>query len=109
LAGLLIRFWAAGYIKKIRVLTTVGPYAYVRNPLYVGNFLMGLGFCLFIDAPYLSLLYSGLFIVFYAGTVKKEESVLTDLFGEDYRAYKKSGAGVYSAVNSLSRERTGPV
>ncbi len=90
LAGLLIRFWAAGYIKKIRVLTTIGPYAYVRNPLYVGNFLMGLGFCLFISAPYLALFYSVVFAIFYAGTVKKEETLLTDLFGADYVAYKKA-------------------
>lgn len=90
LAGLLIRFWAAGYIKKIRKLTTSGPYAFVRNPLYVGNFLMGLGFCLFVNNIYLSLAYTLLFAFFYLGTMKKEETLLTQLFGDDYVEYKKA-------------------
>jgi protein-S-isoprenylcysteine O-methyltransferase Ste14 len=89
-AGLLIRFWAAGYIKKIRKLTTSGPYGFVRNPLYVGNFLMGLGFCLFVNNLYLSLIYLGLFTFFYVGTMKKEEVLLTQLFGDDYLEYKKA-------------------
>jgi len=89
LAGLLVRCWAAGYIKKIRVLTTAGPYSFVRNPLYVGNFLMGLGFCLFVRDLMLSLIYVVLFFFFYIGTMKKEEVLLTDLFGEEYINYKK--------------------
>jgi len=87
-AGLLVRCWAAGYIKKIRVLTTSGPYSFVRNPLYVGNFLMGLGFCLFVRDLMLSLIYIILFFFFYIGTMKKEESLLTDLFKEEYINYK---------------------
>ena len=89
LAGLLVRCWAAGYIKKIRVLTIAGPYAYVRNPLYVGNFLMGLGFCLFVQHIMLSLIYIVLFSFLYIGTMKKEEAVLTDLFKGEYINYKK--------------------
>ncbi|MCG2712630.1 MAG: isoprenylcysteine carboxylmethyltransferase family protein [Candidatus Omnitrophica bacterium] len=89
LAGLLTRCWAAGYIKKIRVLTTSGPYSFVRNPLYVGNFLMGLGFCLFVRDVMLILIYIVLFFFFYLGTMKKEEAVLTELFKEEYINYKK--------------------
>ncbi|MBU1044242.1 MAG: isoprenylcysteine carboxylmethyltransferase family protein [Candidatus Omnitrophica bacterium] len=90
IAGLLIRFWAAGYIKKIRKLTTSGPYAFVRNPLYVGNFLIGLGFCLFVNNIYLSIIYTLLFAFFYLGTMRKEEILLTQLFGNDYIEYKKA-------------------
>ncbi|MBU4479596.1 MAG: isoprenylcysteine carboxylmethyltransferase family protein [Candidatus Omnitrophica bacterium] len=90
LAGLCIRFWAAGFIKKIRVLTTAGPYAFVRNPLYVGNFLIGLGFCLAVPAHFLSIIYGVLFFYFYAGTVKKEEILLSDLFGKEYLEYKQA-------------------
>lgn len=88
IAGLLVRCWAAGYIKKIRVLTTAGPYAFVRNPLYVGNFLMGLGFCLFVPDLILSLIYVILFSFLYIGTMNKEEALLTDLFKEEYVEYK---------------------
>ncbi|HCJ66451.1 MAG TPA: isoprenylcysteine carboxylmethyltransferase family protein, partial [Elusimicrobia bacterium] len=44
--GLLIRFWAAGYLRKSEELCISGPYAYVRHPLYLGSFLLGFGFCL---------------------------------------------------------------
>ena len=88
LGGLLVRCWAAGHIKKIRELSTGGPYSFVRNPLYVGNFLMGLGFCLFVPNWLLSLVYTLLFAFFYVGTVRKEEVVLTNLFGQNYLNYK---------------------
>src|SRR5690606_11506294 len=45
-AGIALRAWAAGTIVKNAVLTTTGPYAHTRNPLYVGSFLLGLGLAL---------------------------------------------------------------
>src|SRR5690606_23242257 len=42
-AGLLLRAWAAGTIHKEEDLTTSGPYAFTRNPLYLGSFLIGIG------------------------------------------------------------------
>src|ERR1700742_2378122 len=44
IAGLLIRLWSNGYAIKNDKLTTSGPYAFVRNPLYVGTFLIAFGF-----------------------------------------------------------------
>jgi protein-S-isoprenylcysteine O-methyltransferase Ste14 len=46
LAGLLIRGWAAGHIVKDARLTTSGPYAHTRNPLYFGSFLLAAGFAI---------------------------------------------------------------
>jgi len=102
IAGLLIRLWAAGYIRKIRKLTTAGPYAFVRNPLYVGNFLIGLGFCLFMNNIFLWLIYSALFFFFYKGTVKKEEELLEKLFGKQYIKYRKE---VPAFIPGLTRMR----
>lgn len=90
LAGLLVRFWAAGHIKKKRELATSGPYALVRNPLYLGNFLVGLGFCLFVQEILVTALYLVLFFIFYWGTIREEEVLLTGLFGDKYLDYKKS-------------------
>ncbi len=44
LLGLGLRAWAAGHIRKNAALATSGPYAYTRNPLYLGSFLLGVGF-----------------------------------------------------------------
>src|SRR5262245_4513797 len=46
LAGSLLRTWAAGHLLKTKELTLTGPYAYTRNPLYVGTFLIGMGFAI---------------------------------------------------------------
>src|SRR5215213_5268758 len=50
-AGLAIRSWSAGILRKTRELTTTGPYAVIRNPLYVGSFMIMSGFCTLIDDP----------------------------------------------------------
>src|SRR5436190_1919456 len=44
-AGEAVRCWAAGYLIKSKALITGGPYAYVRNPLYLGRLLIGTGIC----------------------------------------------------------------
>ncbi|MFA5117804.1 MAG: isoprenylcysteine carboxylmethyltransferase family protein [Candidatus Omnitrophota bacterium] len=87
--GLVIRLWASGYIEKSRKLAICGPYAFVRNPLYVGNFLLGLGFTLFAYNPFLLSYYIGAFWFVYYFTVKKEEAVLLEKFGDDFKQYKK--------------------
>ncbi|MBI5873698.1 MAG: isoprenylcysteine carboxylmethyltransferase family protein [Candidatus Omnitrophica bacterium] len=87
LAGLGIRFWASGYLKKSRVLTTSGPYAYTRNPLYLGNFILGFGISVIANNPWLNIYYIASFYVLYMGTIREEQNVLTDKFGEAYRDY----------------------
>ena len=88
--GMLVRFWASGYITKSRVLTSSGPYAHTRNPLYLGNFLLGLGVVVVAHNAWLVLYYSAAFLVVYAGTIQEEQKVLEEKFGNDYRAYLKN-------------------
>ena len=85
--GELIRIWSHGYIQKSRALATDGPYAYVRNPLYVGNFLMGLGFCLVIWNPFIMTVYTIGFFGVYWITIKGEEQRLLHKFGNDFQSY----------------------
>ena len=51
LVGLLIRSWAAGTLRKKKHLATTGPYAWIRNPLYAGSFLMMAGFAALVQDP----------------------------------------------------------
>ena len=56
--GVMLRGWAAGFIRKDRELTTSGPYAHTRNPLYLGSFLIGLGVVLAAGRWELLLLFA---------------------------------------------------
>src|SRR5437764_11942650 len=54
LVGLAIRAWASGHIRKAKLLAVSGPYAYTRNPLYVGSFILGVGFTIAAGAWWLA-------------------------------------------------------
>lgn len=85
--GVGIRSWSAGTLKKSRSLTTVGPYAMVRNPLYVGSFLMMFGFCLLCrDWPTLAFVVGPLSFLYWL-QVRVEECRLAQLFPTEWPNY----------------------
>ncbi|HYO92694.1 MAG TPA: isoprenylcysteine carboxylmethyltransferase family protein [Pyrinomonadaceae bacterium] len=90
LLGLGLRAWAAGHIRKNSQLATSGPYAYTRNPLYLGSFLLGLGFTIAAGQPLLGLLFAGLFLGIYLPVMRVEAATLSQLFGEDYTRYSRA-------------------
>ena len=73
-------------------LITHGPYAYVRNPLYLGNFILSFGLCLMSWAwmPWMALVFLALFGIQYAGIILLEEEHLLQRFGQTYREYLAS-------------------
>jgi len=85
--GLAVRAWSAGHIRKNDALATSGPYAYTRNPLYLGSFILGLGFTISSGRPWLGLLFAGLFLGIYLPVMRVEASTMVQLFGEDYTRY----------------------
>ncbi len=87
--GLLVRAWASGHIRKNSVLTTSGPYAYSRNPLYFGSFLLGLGFTIASGRWVLALLFAALFLGIYLPVMRVESATLFEIFGENYRRYER--------------------
>lgn len=89
LNGAILRFWASGYLHKDSKLTIAGPYAYVRNPLFLGTFLMAVGTALAIEKLELTLLVGCLFGVIYHFIILDEETKLARLFGEAYIQYCK--------------------
>ncbi|MEN3327875.1 MAG: hypothetical protein V7638_2682 [Acidobacteriota bacterium] len=90
LLGLVVRAWAAGHIRKNAQLATSGPYAFTRNPLYFGSFLLGLGFTIASGQLVLALLFAALFVGIYFPVMRVEASTLAELFGNDYEVYKRS-------------------
>jgi len=85
--GLAIRAWAAGVIHKDRELTTSGPYAFTRNPLYLGSLLLGLGTVIAGGKWVFVLAFLAFFAVVYGRTMKHEEALLEEAFSERYRHY----------------------
>jgi len=74
---------------KAATLITAGPYAHVRNPLYLGNFLLCLG-VMFLTESYLLLLLSlVIFWALYLPVISAEEEFLREQFGADYLAYRQ--------------------
>lgn len=94
LLGQVIRFWAAGSIEGYRSetvnanrLVTWGPFGVVRNPLYLGNGLIGLGWSL-ISGPVAVPVFCGVFLVLYGLLIiPYEENFLKERFGEAYLEY----------------------
>jgi protein-S-isoprenylcysteine O-methyltransferase Ste14 len=72
LVGLALRAWAAGYLHKQQVLTVTGPYAYTRNPLYLGSAVLALGVAIATRSWISSLLLGVYFTVFYSIVMRRE-------------------------------------
>jgi len=76
LLGLLLRGWAAGHLRKHEQLTLSGPYAFTRNPLYLGSFLLAAG-CLIVGRSWIAAaLFALYFLLFYPAVMRREEAEL---------------------------------
>jgi len=95
LVGEAIRLHAVGYAgkrtrtrgTKVKELVTAGPFAHVRNPLYIGNFLLAFGLIVLSRVEWLLWVFPVAFFIQYAAIVAWEERILTNQFGDEYRAY----------------------
>ncbi|MGO8791479.1 MAG: methyltransferase family protein [Terriglobia bacterium] len=89
-AGVMIRAYAAGHLVKNQTLAMSGPYAYTRNPLYLGSALMGAGLALAGGNWILALACLVLFAAIYLPVIRREEQYLRREFGEVYDHYAQS-------------------
>jgi len=85
--GEAVRIWASGHIHKMREVTRTGPYAMCRHPLYLGHFLITLGFLLAAHNIWLLPAGIAVFLLIFMPTMQREESMLTETFGDNYRQY----------------------
>jgi protein-S-isoprenylcysteine O-methyltransferase Ste14 len=121
LAALWVRLWAAGHLVKNKVLTVTGPYAYVKNPLYVGTFLGMVGFALlamgdptqvwyFRHLNWILLAAAVLFFVFrYVPYKKKREGDHLRLnFGEAWDHYDRSVPDYFPKLSRYERAADRP-
>lgn len=84
--GLALRAWAAGCLAKDRELATGGPYAYTRNPLYIGTLLVAAGLVMASRSILLGALFAAVFALVYLPVIQNEDQHLRRLFPE-YAGY----------------------
>jgi protein-S-isoprenylcysteine O-methyltransferase Ste14 len=91
MAGVGLRLWSTLYIgsRKSRELTRQGPYSMCRNPLYLGTCAIVIGVALLFINPIMLLAILVLFVPATILTINKEDQHLEEIFGEDYRNYRR--------------------
>ncbi len=87
-AGGTLRYWASGYLRKDIRPAVGGPYAYCRNPLYLGTYLMAVGTAWAAGNVSLLLTASILFALVYHFIILDEETKLHKIFGDAYAKYQ---------------------
>jgi protein-S-isoprenylcysteine O-methyltransferase Ste14 len=80
--GLWLRAYASGYVKKNRELTQTGPYAYTRNPLYLGSILIAAGFAVALLSWPVAAMLTAMFLIIYVPVIASEERFLRTTFPE---------------------------
>ena len=82
IAGLLIRALASGHVRKNEQLTMTGPYAYTRNPLYLGSLILAFGFTLASRSWIIAAIAAAMLVIIYIPVIHSEEEFLRAHFAE---------------------------
>ena len=80
LIGLAVRAWAAGHLAKNQTLAASGPYAYTRNPLYLGTLLVAAGLAVASRSAGLGALFAIVFLCVYLPVIQLEQQYLRSCF-----------------------------
>ena len=105
LPGLLLRGWASGHLRKNETLATTGPYAYTRNPLYLGSFLIGLGFTIAAGQVLLIIIFIVMILGIYLPVMRVESGTLAELFGKKYVRYAKEVPLLFPRLSAYRTQR----
>jgi protein-S-isoprenylcysteine O-methyltransferase Ste14 len=101
-----IRIWAAGHLQKNEVLTVSGPYAYVKNPLYIGSILITTGFCILAGNIYLLAASTFMFCFHYIPYKKRVEGErLRNIFGSRFDDYDQKVPDYIPRWTPYSKEK----
>jgi len=89
LAGLAVRAWAAGHLRKDKSLAVSGPYRYTRNPLYLGNLVLGISLSVGSHSLWVGVIFAAYFLVFYPAIIHVERERMKKLFPGEYDEYRR--------------------
>jgi len=107
LKGTLLRMCARGHKKSFSQnsssLVTTGPYQFSRNPMYLGSFLIGIGFVLLLWPWWLTPVFAIVFYVRFNKQMVAEEKLLTEHFGEQYTKYCQNVSRIFPSIKCWGR------
>ncbi len=89
LIGLTIRAWASGHLRKNQELCVAGPYAYTRNPLYFGTFIMATGIAVATNSLWFVALFIAVYLLIYLPVMAAEAEYMQELFPDEYEIYSR--------------------
>jgi len=99
LVGLLLRGYAAGYLRKHQQLATSGPYAFTRNPLYLGSLLFAVGFSVASHSWISAGLLAAYLGAFYPMVIRREQAELESLYGTAFLEYASRVPAVWPRLS----------
>lgn len=108
LAGIFVRMWANGYAIKMDKLTTSGPYAHMRHPLYLGSILIFSGFVVMLKLGVVGALFFTIFFAMYWRTLRREEEMLIAKFSQRYLNYREVVPAFLPKLDSYKNEEKWP-
>lgn len=101
--GEFVRLWAAGHLEKGREVTSSGPYAVTRHPLYLGSTVMGVGLAIASASAIVGAIVVVYLAITLTAAIRTEEAHLTEKFGPAYPEYRNGTLGPVARPFSLSR------
>jgi len=99
--GLLIRALASGHVRKNEALATSGPYAYTRNPLYLGSLLIGIGFAIAARSWWVGAVLCVMFFAIYMPVIRGEKKFLRERF-PDFDEYARRVSRMFPRLTAAS-------
>lgn len=101
--GEAVRLWAAGHLEKGREVTSSGPYAFSRHPLYLGSSIIGVGMAVASGRVVAAVIIGVFLLLTFGAAILTEEAHLTEKFGSAYPAYRDGQTA--SAARGFSLQR----
>jgi len=101
LGGIFFRTWSSGYIDKDNELATKGPYSLTRNPLYFGNFILGLGIAIAGNSIFTYIIFFCYYLLFFPFLIVVEHRRMKKKFGQEYEEWSKKSNSFFPKIKRI--------
>ena len=104
IAGMFFRAWSSGYLNKDNELATQGPFALTRNPLYFGNFILGVGIAIAGNNICCYTIFLVYYLLFFPFLMVVEKKRMKKKFGERYEKWAKNSNSFFPKIKKIGKQ-----